>query len=351
MKSITKLLILTILFNKIEIIASEKVTEDKVAENKVAENKETEDIINLPEKVESEQKVESSDKIDPKILEDSLPPVGLNTVDTDEEGNWLLKKLWWQEAKKAFTDLQLVNDNLLNIQFDYLTIKSNSERDFDNYWFKLGLDEVSLNDNLKSLYEKIENEKKARSDLSEAERIAKTKIEATEKELQSLTENLEKITQYQLQLDEVLKDLTKYLKTCRNYESTSWDLLQKIAQTLDDEKAREYYLQIEVDLKNSKNLSKYLEFDLKKYMNQIIENQNSSLNNLKEKLTSLSNMGYKLTKVLNLEEKTDKSLIETREKNKEDEIREKKHQEALKKAAEKKKGFWSNLGHKISSWF
>ena len=52
MKSITKLLILTILFNKIEIIASEKVTEDKVAENKVAENKETEYIINLPEKVE-----------------------------------------------------------------------------------------------------------------------------------------------------------------------------------------------------------------------------------------------------------------------------------------------------------
>jgi len=150
MKIITKLLILTILFNKIEIIASEKV-----AENKLAENKATEDIINFPEKVESEQKVESSDKIDLKILEDSLPPVGLNTVDTDEEGNWLLKKLWWQEAKKAFTDLQLVNDNLLNIQFDYLTIKSNSERDFDNYWFKLGLDEVSLNDNLKSLSEKI----------------------------------------------------------------------------------------------------------------------------------------------------------------------------------------------------
>ena len=104
-------------------------------------------------------------------------------------------------------------------------------------------------------------------------------------------------------------------------------------------------------MKNAKNLAKYLEIDFKGYLNKIIENQNSSLNILKEKLTSLSNMNYELTKVLNLEEKTDKSLIETREKNKEDEAREKKHQEALKKAAEKKKGFWSKLGHKISSWF
>ena len=46
MKIITKLLILTILFNKIEIIASEKVTEDKVAENKVNEDKVAEEQVN-----------------------------------------------------------------------------------------------------------------------------------------------------------------------------------------------------------------------------------------------------------------------------------------------------------------
>lgn len=280
---------------------------------------------------------QNTEKLDEK-------PVGLNTVETDEEGNWLLKKLWWQEAQKAFTDLQAINDKLLPIQLSFLTIKNNSEREFDTAWVKLGFDDENLIDNLKSIQERISAEKELRSgDLSEAEREDLTKIESLEKETADLKESLEKMAQYQFKIDDVLKDVVTHLKTCRQYETKAWANLQKIAQTLDDQKARELYLQIEVDLKNAKNMAKYLEKDLKDYVNSIVNEQAKTLTDIKDKVKALEKEGYSLTKDVTEFVKEDKALAQEREKA---------HQEALKKAAEKKKkGFWGSLWNKVYMWF
>lgn len=269
--------------------------------------------------------------------------VGLNTVDVNEEGNWLLKKLWWQEGLEAYTEIQKTNNNLSGIQLDYLTLKSNSERELDSSWIKLGFDDEHLVDNFDMIIDKLNleaNEKKPEvdnKDENKADNLLKT---AT-----GLKDDLSKIAQYQFKLDDVIEDVVNHLKKCRSYETQSWDYLQQIAKTLDDNKARLLYLEIEANLKNIKNLVNYLNVDLRKYASDLINEQHDSLDKIKNALEELKNNGIEISKDIKKVDEEEKIAEEKREKA---------HQEALRKASEKKKknkGFFEKIWDNIYNWF
>lgn len=268
--------------------------------------------------------------------------VGLNTVDLNEEGNWLLKKLWWQEGLEAYTEIQKTNNNLSSLQLDYLTLKSNSERELDSSWIKLGFDDEHLVDNLDMIIEKLNKDAKEKK--PEVDNKDENKAENLLKTATGLKDDLSKIAQYQFKLDDVIEDVVSHLKKCRSYETQSWDYLQQIAKTLDDNKARLLYLEIEANLKNIKNLVNYLNIDLKKYANDLINEQQGSLDKIKNALEELKNNGIEISQNI---EKIDEEIMAA-------EKREKAHKEALRKASEKKKqsrGFFEKLWDNIYSWF
>ena len=191
---------------------------------------------------------------------------------------------------------------------------------------------------------------KRKGDLSENERQELIKIEESEKNLESLKQNLQDLFNYQMQLDDALKEVLQNLKTCRGYETDAWEILQKIAKTLDDTKAREYYLQIESDHKNTQNLANYLKVDYLAYMNKLIQSQNSLFENIKVKLDQLKNNGYRFEKEITKEIKDDEELAKKRTDEKTKLEREKKHQAEIAKA-KSKRSFIDNLYFNLNNWF
>ena len=161
---------------------------------------------------------------------------------------------------------------------------------------------------------------------------------------------LQDLFQYQIQLDDGLKQVIEHLKTCRSYETNSWDLLQKISRTLDDKLAREYYLQIETNQKNSQNMSDYLHNEYFDYLQKIVSNQNSLLDNIKNRLEQLKNDGYKFENEIAQEIKDDEAVAKKRLDEKSELEREKKQQEQIKKAKEKR-SFLDNVYFTLNSWF
>ena len=276
---------------------------------------------------------------------------GLNTVDNNEAGNWILKRLWWQEGKSAYGDILKINDGLLPLQLKFLVLRADSEKFFLEQWLKLNLDENTLFDKFVQFKEKIEAEKlKRQGDLSQEERQELLKIEDSEKSLEDLKQMLQDLFQYQIQLDDGLKQVIEHLKTCRSYETNSWDLLQKISRTLDDKLAREYYLQIETNQKNSQNMSDYLHNEYFDYLQKIVSNQNSLLDNIKNRLEQLKNDGYKFENEIAQEIKDDEAVAKKRLDEKSELEREKKQQEQIKKAKEKR-SFLDNVYFTLNSWF
>jgi hypothetical protein len=280
-----------------------------------------------------------------------LQAQGLNTIDNNEAGNWILKRLWWQEGKSAYGDILKINDGLLPLQLKFLVLRADSEKFFLEQWLKLNLDESTLFDKFSQFKEKIEAEKlKRQGDLSQEERQELLKIEESEKNLESLRQMLQDLFEYQVQLDDGLKQVIEHLKTCRSYETNSWDLLQKISRTLDDKLAREYYLQIETNQKNSQNMSDYLHNEYFNYLQKIVSNQNSLLDNVKNRLEQLKNDGYKFEKEIAQEVKDDEAIAKKRLDEKSELEREKKQLEQIKKA-KAKRSFLDNVYYTLNSWF
>jgi hypothetical protein len=299
----------------------------------------------------NESQALSDNKNEHEFVQAEVKPVGLNTVDNDEEGNWLLKKLWWQEGQNAYNDILKTNDDLLQLQLTFLVLKTDAEKKFDEQWLKLNLDEKLLSEKFGQFKQMLSAEKdKRKGDLSENERQELIKIEESEKNLESLKQNLQDLFNYQMQLDDALKEVLQNLKTCRGYETDAWEILQKIAKTLDDTKAREYYLQIEADHKNTQNLANYLKVDYLAYMNKLIQSQNSLFENIKVKLDQLKNNGYRFEKDITKEIKDDEELAKKRVEEKTKLEREKKHQAEIAKA-KSKRSFIDNLYFKLNNWF
>jgi hypothetical protein len=276
---------------------------------------------------------------------------GLNTIDNNEAGNWILKRLWWQEGKSAYGDILKINDGLLPLQLKFLVLRADSEKFFLEQWLKLNLDENTLFDKFVQFKEKIEAEKlKRQGDLSQEERQELLKIEDSEKNLEALKQMLQDIFQYQIQLDDGLKQVIEHLKTCRLYETDSWDLLQKISRTLDDKLAREYYLQIETNQKNCQNMSDYLHNEYYDYLQKIVTSQNSLLDNIKNSLEQLKSDGYKFENEIAQEIKDDEATVKKRLDEKAKLEREKKQQEQIKKA-KTNRSFLDNVYFTLNNWF
>jgi hypothetical protein len=311
--------------------------DDKVLDSKLIQQNESEsNFVNQNSAV---------DNLEPKVI-----PIGLNNIDNNEEGNWILKKLWWQEGQNVYNDILKINDELIPLSISFLVLKNDIEKQFLQQWQSLNIDEEALSSNFDIFKARILSEKDKKLAPNENEQLKITKLENSSKTLDGLKKDFEDLFTNQSQLDEGFRLVNANLRKCRNYETESWNILREIAKTLDDQKAKYHYQEILAHYQNTKNLFFYLKNEYFQYMQKLAETQSNIFKNIKDKLQTLANNGYSFEKAAigakNIEQESTKASSDERTKLE----RQKIQQEKIDKA-NSKKSFIDKLYTKLNSWF
>ena len=286
--------------------------------------------------------------LNPQNIEPVAQPVGLNTIYNDEEGNWILKKLWWQEGQNVYNDILKINDGLLPLQLSFLVLQNEAEKQFLQQWQILNLDGQILLTRFSELKNKIfqEKDKKLEMGTDEAQKIAR--LDRALKNLDELKLDFEDLFFNQTQIDQGFNQVNNELNMCRSYETNSWQILRQIAQTLDDQKARGYYQQIFANYQNVKNISLYLKNEYFFYLKKLAEIQNITFNKIKNSMEQLSVNGFRF-------DKSETNIIEAAVENdisaEKDQLERQKIQQEKIKKANSKKSFIDRLYAKLNSWF
>jgi hypothetical protein len=324
----------------------------KINQNNISNGDDFEQVSNNS-KINETLAIESDPEIPQNIskieeVEIEAQPIGLNNIDNDDQGNWILKKLWWQEGQNIYTDIIKINDDLLSLQLSFLVLKNDMEKQFLQQWQSLNIDEENLTGKFNDFKAKILQAKEKQTESNENEQQKNTQLDNAANALDGLKKDLQDIYNNQNQADEGFKQVSNNIKQCRNFETDSWRILQKIAKTLDDLKAKEYYQKIFVNYQNAKNLASFLKDEYYFYVKKLAEEQLLLFKSIKDKLQILASSGYRFDKADLASTAAKQPAAKT---NDDENIERKKNQQAKIAKANANKSFLNKLYTKLNNWF
>lgn len=283
-----------------------------------------------------------SEVIDPKIQE--IAPKGLDTTDVGNQGNWLLKRVWYEQAEEAFGKLLQKLDNIIQQQIKLFKLVTEAEKKSESVFKKSGLEL----DDIDAALSFVIKEGKEKSAEKEAKKVIEVK-ELVVENVKSLEDLQKKISQYhelETSVNDVVNQVISQVNRSRKYQQESWSDFKEIGNTLNDDKAKKLYYKMEGYLQTLNKISDYLSGSLKDYLNKVSNQQMQAAE-------SISNLVKELEKKeLNISEaektfKDAKKLLEEEE--------EKEHQRKVEaKKKEKvavKKSWYSSIIDWFTSWF
>lgn len=280
---------------------------------------------------------ESEEIYEQESEEDQMIESSLDTIDALDEGNWVLKRVWWEQAEAAFEKIIQLNDKIMQLQMNLVTDRNNHDREFNNLFKQIGLEQNQIVSFIDYLLE---------ANLSEDDQKSKEeyeildKVESKKADFEKIKEDLTKFVELDNLISESLIQLMQLVNKCRDYETKSWEDFKEIGRVLNDEKAKELFYEVEADYKNVESIYNYINSELHNYMN-------SNLNEMgvlaKDTVDALAKLDDEDLSLKSLVEKH-KEAVETKKR-----LAELKEQEALNKKAQpkKSKGFFSG----IANWF
>lgn len=272
----------------------------------------TEPVNTKPVTIDQAQKLKS--KKEPKLVNDLehddefVPEVNTN----QEGGNWVQKRIWWEQAEASFAQLTQDNNQVLQIQADYFKQRTIVEKQLDTVL-------CDLNVTRKDLVNFIDKLLEFTSVMSTIETtIAVTgKSNATDSNTGNNTGNntsmrlknlaisqqagLENIKVYLINLtliddalDQVLTELNKHIALCQDYEKQAWDDFKEIGRILNDKKAKALFYQVDGYQKNIQKILEYVSGPLKKFFDDQVSKTKKNCEDLNQELKQLAAGGLDL---------------------------------------------------------
>lgn len=269
----------------------------------------------------------------------------INTLDVEEEGNWLLKRVWWEQAEQTFEKIISLNDDVIKLQIDYISKRSELDKKLGDLFRKLGFDQGEISEILEYFLNHLSKQREAEG-LVPDERDLVDILNLKKDEIEKLKSDLNSLGDLETTIDDVINQLVDQVNKSREYEKNAWKDFKEIGRVLNDKKAKTLFYQIEADLKNIQNIKTYLSEDLKKYYQDLLNNVDKTSNLIVVKINDL--------------EKESGTLKEKFEKlQQQDEIRKqsefenklKKESQDKQRKPKKEKSWFGNIWDKVTSIF
>lgn len=194
----------------------------------------------------------------PPLSEDEI--TGIDTVDLEEpQGNWLFKRVWWERAESKYEKLRASVNLILEFRMAFFAKRSELDKSvLDPFYIAIGLTQGELQEILKTLIDRLEQERAQEGVLDEKERELLSNVQQELDTLKQLQKDVENILKLDHDVDEALAKLMEHINQIRGYEQDAWKNFKEIARVLNDKKARELFYRIDTDWRNVNELQQYI---------------------------------------------------------------------------------------------
>lgn len=295
----------------------------------------------------SEQAPEEDESVPEK------PIGGIDTVNIEEGGNWLLKRKAVEDMIDLIGEINRRFSSILEARADYKIKQNQLDNEYDKFVTEIGFDIGDADKLLADLLEQLDREQKRQGDLTEQERELLAAITQKQNELTVLQEELQNIHGIESKINDVMTTVDSQIKISNGYQNKAWANFQEIKQLLSDEKAEELYYATDASYKSLQDIYAYLKNTLASYFNDQIQAMRDQMSKIKMSIANLQQIGLDLKHEFEKYEKQDLEADERRTQEEIDkEIREKAAQEA--QALEKKqasRGFFSSIVRSFTKFF
>lgn len=233
------------------------------------------------------QEIESleKEKIDEKV--------GIDTLNlTEAQGNWLFKSIWYSRAQERYESIRKLVDMVWNLRSTFLEKRTELDRAvLDPFYISIGLRMGELQEVLADLVVKFNAERNKDGDLNVQERALFQEVKAEQQVIETLHNQVKVVTELDHRIDESLSKLMDQLNKVRAYEHDAWDNFKKISQLLSDTKARELYYAMDIQMRNIKDIQKYLQNDFKSYFYSTVDRITQEITAIQQSVERLKEQG------------------------------------------------------------
>lgn len=279
--------------------------------------------------------------VEPKVVTTSAPPIvsksisapvqvvdvheeassGLDTLNVDSGGNWLEKRIWYQKSEQLFEVIRANVQKAADLRMKFVHAVNQVGHQIDEFYQSNSFQKGEIDEMLSSVLQALANQTEVRGgDLSSSERSLKAKVQAEQKQFESMSKDLKLIDDLDEQIDKTMMKAFKEIDVCRGLETRAWNNFKEIGLELDDKKARVLYYEMENFHKNIEQKIDYLQNNLLHYLqNQLISKVNDTMTQIKTSSQDLDSKGLSLKTLLAKDEQGDLIILKEREKMQEKE--------------------------------
>lgn len=257
---------------------------------------------------ESVSKKLVTDPVTDSVTEsDFIPEVNTN----QEGGNWLQKRIWWEQAEAAFAQLTADNNQILQIQADYFKQRMVVEKQLNTILCDLNVSRMDLVNFIDKLLEftgavpnlmtansdQVVDDNKNSSGVNEShtisDRLRKLAI-SQQGGLENIKTYFTNLKLIDDALDQVLAELNKQIELCQDSEKQAWDDFKEIGRILNDKKAKALFYQVDGYQKNIQQILAYVTGPLKKFFDDQVTKTKKNCEDLAQALKQLAAGGLDL---------------------------------------------------------
>jgi len=223
---------------------------------------------------------------------------GLDTVSVKEpEGNWLLKRIWWEKAKKKYAKIKRFASKIADLQLGFVEKRNNINRDvFDPFYVEVGLEYGQLKEVVSSLVQNLKELREKEGSLDAEEKEFLSTLESESKTLEQLELDVKSIRKLNAAIDSDIRKLIEQINRSRRYEDDALKIFFDIAKVLSHKKARELYYQMDSLWKNIKSIDAYIRGKFLRHFDTVIENAKTQVERIKNVAAAFKDKGIDLKK-------------------------------------------------------
>lgn len=258
------------------------------------------------------------------------PEYGIETIDIESGGNWLIKRVIWEDGQRLYEKINSLLKDILESRISFFEVRSAADRALITFFVKSGFAQGELNDALQEMIDAVDRDRTQQGGVNEKEREVQTSAEDKKKKLEQLQTDVKAIGDFDAALDNALTEMMKQISRSMDYERQGWVRFKEIGQEIDDRKARVSYAHMEAAYRNLQAINNYLTGPFANYFTEASQKMVSLTKTIDSQVDDLKKDGLALKKQL-----TDVELAEQQAEKERTERAQREKEAAAKKAATK----------------
>lgn len=285
-------------------------------------------------------------KIDTTVFPNPSETEFIDTIDIGAEGNWLLKRKWYEKAQDIYERISNVLDQILSLRMPFFVKRSELDKlVFDPFYLEIGLDRGELEEAVNSLITKMNQERELQGALDKHELEILDQLQKEKTTLEQLQKDIDEVVQADHDVDDALAELMKQIDKCRAWQQEAWSNFKDIAKELSDKKAEELCYAMEAQEANVIAILGWIKGEFTTHFEDRIKKAQDQTVRIKEAVVQLKAKGIDLkSQVQRVDERSEKERLEA--------ATEKAAEEALEQAeaeAQARRGFFGGVVATIKS--